>query len=119
MAADDLRNRLDMVLDGIPDEFLRSIVYNLFSMERLEWGTAKTTCSQCGHQETQKVKIGTPDYLRITSSLANMLDQGKGKPKDASPSETDDAHLEAVVMRVLERWTTRQVEALEHDLARE
>lgn len=97
MAADDqdLRSRLATSLDGITDEFLAELRDQLFSQEKL----TMADCPHCG----KSAKVRVPDYRGITTALAILADQGKGKPSTAAPPapEMSQAELERVAREVL------------------
>ena len=92
----DLRSRLNTVLDGIDDAFLNEVAGGIFTLDKL----TTADCPHCG--ESAKVRV--PDYRGITTALATLADQGKGKPGTTAPAppvEASEEDLREAIRREL------------------
>ncbi len=78
--ADDSRQIIAEELDSfISSEYGRELIKGIFSLEKAKWAY----CPSC----KKKVQVDTPDYRSITGSLAQLLDQGKGRTKETPPPD--------------------------------
>lgn len=78
--ADDGRAVIAAELDKfITSEYGRELITNLLDLQKAKWAF----CPQC----KKKVQVDQPDYQAITRGLALLLDQGKGRPKEAVPPD--------------------------------
>jgi hypothetical protein len=102
----DLRQRLGSVLDGISDEFLQDVAGGIFTLDKL----TKADCPHCH----QSANVRVPDYRGITTALATLADQGKGKAATAIPAPPKEASKEELLEVIREEMAALGV----GDLAR-
>lgn len=107
MAAEpvDIQGRLGVLLDSVEDEFLKAAIAELFTMEKLKYGTANIACKSCGAEHRYRAEIASPDYKGIAYSLKLLLDatgRTKEPPKEEGLSAAALQQVREAVREVLQ-----------------
>lgn len=75
----DLRERIDKILDAVPDDKIRELIDLALTSEKDSWAT----CTNCRH----RIPIKIPDLGARAKMLEVLINQGKGKPKETVKKE--------------------------------